>query len=347
MKKSTHPTLSEVARQAGVGTTTVSRVINGGHRVSPETLARVHAVIEHLGYMPNQAARILKGDRTRTIGLIIPSIADSFFSSCAEAAQVVARAHDSLLIVTTTQNSLQTEIDNLNVLIRHRADGLIIAPGNSQNQVLRDLINKINVPVVAIDRPIANSMIASVVTDNFKGASAATEHLIGHGYKKIVCFTGESNLYTIHERIRGYRAAMTAAGLSIEVETSIHNRASAELVIQRLLARPDPPRAIFALKNSTTIYAFETLQRLNVDIPSQMAVLGFDDFELASIVRPAISVVQQPVEEIGRVAAELLFENLLEGRRAPSASPSEHGRKVVLNNHLVLRGSCGCPDSHA
>jgi LacI family transcriptional regulator len=342
MKKSTHATLSEVARQAGVGTTTVSRVINGGHRVSPETLARVHAVIEHLGYMPNQAARTLKGDRTRTIGLIIPSIADSFFSSCAEAAQVVARAHDSLLIVTTTQNSLQTEIDNLNVLIRHRADGIIIAPGNSQNQELQDLLNRIHVPVVAIDRPVANSLIPSVVTDNFKGACSATEHLIGHGYKSIVCFTGESNLYTIRERIRGYHSAMAAAGLLADLETSIHDRASAEKAIEKLLKRPDPPQAIFALKNSTTIYAFETLQRLNVQIPSQMAILGFDDFELASIVRPAISVVQQPVEEIGRVAAELLFEHLLEDRKAVSTTASGHSRTVVLNNHLILRGSCGC-----
>ena len=100
-KKSAHPTLSQVAREAGVGTTTVSRVINGGERVSPETLANVRRVIESLGYMPNQAARTLKGQRTKTIGLVIPSIADPFFSSCAEAAQAIARAHDSLLIVTT------------------------------------------------------------------------------------------------------------------------------------------------------------------------------------------------------------------------------------------------------
>src|SRR5580704_18227771 len=119
--RNTPPTLSEVARQAGVGTTTVSRVINGGERVSPKTLARVRRVIDALGYMPNQAARVLKGDRTKTIGLVIPSIADPFFSSCAEAAEAVARANDSLLIVTTTQNDLHIEIENVNILMRHRA----------------------------------------------------------------------------------------------------------------------------------------------------------------------------------------------------------------------------------
>src|ERR1700723_2123738 len=152
-KNHTHPTLSQVARKAGVGTTTVSRVINGGDRVSPKTLAHVRHVIETLGYMPNQAARTLKGHRTKTIGLVIPSIADPFFSSCAEATQAVARANDLLLIVTVTGNDSRSELDNLNVLIRHRVDGLIIVPADSQNHALRDLLDRVAMPVVAIDRP--------------------------------------------------------------------------------------------------------------------------------------------------------------------------------------------------
>src|SRR5580704_6888340 len=154
MKKSRLPTLREVAKQAGVGNTTVSRVINGGDRVSPKTLAKVRRVIDALGYRPNQAARVLKGDRTKTIGLMIPSLADPFFSSCAEAAQAVVRANDSLLIVTATQNDPHTEIENLNVLISHRVDGLLLAPANSRSQALCDLVNRLTIPVVTIDRPI-------------------------------------------------------------------------------------------------------------------------------------------------------------------------------------------------
>src|ERR1700758_3702463 len=119
-KSGSHATLADVARKAGVGTTTVSRVINGGDRVSPKTLAHVRRVIETLGYRPNQAARTLKGHRTKTIGLVIPSIADPFFASCAEAAQGVARTNDSLLIVVTTSNDPRTEMENMEVLIRHR-----------------------------------------------------------------------------------------------------------------------------------------------------------------------------------------------------------------------------------
>jgi LacI family transcriptional regulator len=341
-KKITHPTLSQVAQKAGVGTTTVSRVINGGDRVSPRTLAHVRRVIETLGYVPNQAARTLKGQRTKTIGLVIPSIADPFFSSCAEAAQAVARVNDSLLIVTVTGNDPRNEIDNLNVLIRHRVDGLIIVPADSHNHALRDLLNRVAMPVVAIDRPVVNSSITSVVADNLKGAMLATQHLIDHGYKRIVCLTGESTLYTIRERMTGYRKAIEAAHLTPIFDTSVKDYRSAEYAIKNLLEGPHTPDAIFTLKNSTTIYAFEALQKFNIAVPESIALLGFDDFELASTVRPSISVIEQPVEEIGRRAAEILFEQLFdEHKTAPTAS-SQPARQIKLKTRLIQRHSCGC-----
>jgi LacI family transcriptional regulator len=341
-KRSTHPTVSEVARAAGVGTTTVSRVINGGDRVSPETLAHVQRVIEKLGYRPNQAARVLKGHRTKTIGLVIPSIADPFFSSCAEAVQAVALANDSLLIVTTSHNDPHTEIENFEILMNHRVDGLIVAPANSHGEALRDLVKRISIPIVAVDRPISGSLVDSVVTDNFEGARLATQHLIGHGYKRIVCLTGESTLFTIHERIRGYRAAVESADLAFTLNTSVKDYRSAEYAIESMLAGPNPPDALFTLKNSTTIYAFEVLQKLNVAIPKSIALLGFDDFELAATVRPSISVVQQPVEEIGRVAAELLFDRLLGNSSARTSPKSKRLRQTILETRLIYRSSCGC-----
>jgi LacI family transcriptional regulator len=340
MKKSgTLPTLEEVARLAGVGTTTVSRVINGGERVSPRTLTKVRQVIDMLGYRPNQAARVLKGARTRTIGLIIPSIADPFFSSVAEAAQAIARANDSLLIVTTTQNEPHAVIDNLNVLVSHRVDGLLIAPANTRSQTLSSLLARITVPVVAIDRPIYEASVSSILTDNFEGARTAVQHLVGHGRRNIVCLTGETTLFTIQQRVRGYRAAVAAAGIPELVNTSVRDYKSAEYAIESLLSGPNPPDAIFTLKNSTTIFAFEVLQKLGVNIPKQVALIGFDDFELAATLRPTITVVQQPVEDIGRVAAELLFEQMPGGRKG---APTSRTRRVTLETHLIRRASCGC-----
>jgi LacI family transcriptional regulator len=344
-KTSSHPTLADVARKAGVGTTTVSRVINGGNRVSPRTLNRVRSVIEQLGYMPNQAARILKGERTKTIGLVIPSIADSFFSSCAEAAQEIARANDSLLIVTVTNNDPHVEMENLNVLMRHRADGLLLAPANYQSESLAEFLGRISTPVVSFDRPAPKAGIPSVVADNYNGARIATEHLIGHGYKRILCLGGETTLYTIRERLRGYRHAIEEAGLPAIVDMSVKDYKSAEYAVESHLAASQPPDAIFTVKNSVTIYAFETLQKLRVAVPKTVALLGFDDFELASTLRPSISVIQQPVEDLGRIAAEILFEQLFPTKKRKHQLTKKRQDMVKLETRLVLRNSCGCNPS--
>ena len=341
-KSRSHPTLAEVARKARVGTTTVSRVINGGERVSPDTLKRVQTVIEQLGYMPNQAARVLKGERAKTIGMVIPSIADPFFASCAEAAQAIARAHDSLLMVTVTNNDPRTEMENLHILTRHRTDGLLLAPANFQNQSLAESLHRMRIPVVTFDRVILNSGIPCVLADNFNGARIATEHLISHGYSRILCLGGEPTLYTLRERLRGYRQAMQEKGLVPLVDMSVKDYKSAEYAIESLLATGKPLDAIFTLKNSTTIYAFETLQKLKIPIPKSIALLGYDDFELASSLRPAISVIQQPVEDIGRVAAEILFENVLAVGKGKNHIIKKRQDPIKLETKLVLRESCGC-----
>jgi LacI family transcriptional regulator len=341
-KSRSHPTLAEVARKARVGTTTVSRVINGGERVSPGTLKRVQAVIEQVGYMPNHAARVLKGERAKTIGMVIPSIADPFFSSCAEAAQAIARAHDSLLMVTVTHNDSRAEMENLNILLRHRTDGLLLAPANYQSDPLAEFLHRMGIPVVTFDRVLVHSGIPSVLADNFNGARMATQHLIDHGYSRILCLGGEPTLYTLRERLRGYRQVMEANRLTPRVDMSVTDYKSAEYAIQNMLATGQPPDAIFTLKNSTTIYAFETLQKLKVPVPKSVALLGYDDFELASALRPAISVIQQPVEDIGRIAAEILFENLLSVDKGKSHEIKKRQYPIKLKTKLVLRQSCGC-----
>jgi LacI family transcriptional regulator len=340
-KQGKHATLGEVAKLAGVGTTTVSRVINGGERVDPKTLARVRKAIERLGYMPNQAARSLRGGPTRTIGLLIPSVADPFFSSCAEAAQAIARANGSLLIVTTTQNDPRREIEGVNILMRHRVDGLILAPASTQNQGLREVLTRWGVPAVTMDRPLEGGQISAVTADNFSASKVATEHLIEHGRRHIVCLTGEPTLYTIKERIRGYRAAVKAAGLECKIEDSIRDYESAERTIDQLLDSKTPPDALFTLKNSTTMFAFEAMQRRNIKIPDGVALVGFDDFELAATVKPSITVIRQPVTEIGTAAAELLFEQLT-GTARDAERRNGRVAQVQVKTSLIQRESCGC-----
>src|ERR1700761_5170987 len=341
-KQSLHATLTDVARAAGVGTTTVSRVINGGERVSQETLARVQAVIEELGYQPNQAARILKGEQTKTVGLVVPSIADSFFSIVAEAVQEIARAHDSLLIVTVSSNEPAVELENLNVLIRHRTDGLLFAPAHSENRSLAGMLERLAIPTVTFDRPLYHSDVPSVVSNHHKGAKAATEHLLMHGCKRILCLGGESELWTIKERIRGYREAVKQAGLDAIVDTSVEDYKSAEAAIESHFYSSNPPDAVFALKNIITIYACEVFQKLHINVPKKVALVGFDDFELASTLRPSISVVRQPTLDIGRIAAELLFDQLGNHGRSKTSNGDARPQHIKLDSQLVLRNSCGC-----
>jgi len=341
-KTGVHSTLSDVARMAGVGLATASRVVNGGTNVSPRTFEKVESAIQKLGYIPNEAARILKGARTKTIGLLVPSIADSFFASCAEAAGAVARLHDSLLIIGVSNNHPDTEMSSLDVLMRHRPDGLLIAPSDPASERLGLFLKNSSVPMVTFDRPLLGGGCASVITDNFVAARAATKHLIEHGYKRILCFGGGAELYTIKERLRGYRHAMEEAGFPLLIDTTLSEDAtSTERSLKSHLASRKPPQAVFTLKNSSTIAIFQALQRLGVSVPSSVALLGFDDFELASTLRPSISVVQQPIEDVGHKAAELLFDQL-ERIHGSNRSKKLKYERMVLLNRLLIRNSCGC-----
>ena len=340
-KSGSHPTLSDVARAAGVGVATASRALNGGAHVSARSLKKVEAAIRQLGYLPNHAARILKGGRTKTVGLLVPSIADSFFASCAEAAGEVARLHDSLLIVAVSNNDRATEMGSLAVLMRHRPDGLLLVPSDTGGKQLVSFVRSSAVPVVTFDRPIPGSGCASVLTDNFEAACAATRHLIEHGYRRILCFGGEPDLFTIRERLRGYRHVIESAKLPLLIDTTWHGDAdSAVHVLSRHLSGHRPPDAIFTLKNSATIATFQALRQLRVAVPASIALLGFDDFDLASTLRPSASVVQQPIVDVGRKAAELLFAQLEQPNGAGAGRQSR--APLVLASRLVLRNSCGC-----
>jgi len=338
-----HPTLSDVARRAGVGTTTVSRVINGGTLVSAETLSTVQRAIDELGFVPNLAARMLKGEQSKTIGLILPSIADPFFANCAEAIQTVSGSSGSMVLLTVNHNDPLTELENIKALDR-RIDGLLIAPSTPGNQDLIAALIKFSKPVVCFDRPLPDDRLPSVLTDNYHSAKVAIQHLLKHGYRHILCFGGESKFYTGAERMRGYRAAMQAAGLPTMLDVTPHTRSAEEVAnaLRGHLASKTPPRAIFCLNNTMTVHTFDTLQRLGINMPEQVALAGYDDFMLAATLRPSITVVQQPVDEIGRLAARLLFERLSVNPDGPQHSCQM--KAVQVKSRLIIRASCGCKE---
>lgn len=336
--------MADVAQLAGVGTTTVSRVINGGDRVSARTFAAVTRAIEELGFVPNLAARVLKGERSKTIGLIVPSIADPFFASCAEVMQKIARTFGCLVVVCVTGNEPALELDNIDSLCR-RVDGILIAPSQSSSAPLNDRLANLSIPVVSFDQPLNKVDIPGVVTNNFHSAREMTRHLLQHGYERILCIGGEATFHTMLERVRGYAAAMREANQVSLIDTVPHILREEETaaMLARHLAGRKPPRAIYCLKNTTTIQTYDALQRFGLRVPNEIALAGHDDFLLASSLRPSVTVVQQPVEEIGKIAAKLLFERLA---NTAGGLAAKHGSRVVrLQSRLMIRASCGCGEA--
>ncbi len=196
-------------------------------------------------------------------------------------------------------------------------------------------------PIVTIDRPVPDC--PGVLTDNYAAARKAAAHLVAHGYRCILCYTREPHLHTIHERTRGYSDEMEQAGIAARIDASFNeNAVDAEVTLAKYLRSPSAPDAIFILKNSATIATFQILQRLRIAVPGKVALLGFDDFLLAGTVKPSISVVQQSIYEVGRTAAELLFERLQRARIGPRARTQLKVKPIILQCTIVPRASCGC-----
>jgi LacI family transcriptional regulator len=332
------PKLSDVARLAGVGNATVSRVLNGRLNVSEEKVRKVKLAILELGYRPNRIARSLKGASSGMIGMIVPSISDMFFSRCAEAVEIVARQQGSLLIVMASHDDPDIELENLKELLNHRIDGLILSSAQMDNPRLHEALSQVSIPIVGLDRPLQEANLPSVMSENLEGAMIATEHLLAHGYQTVVCILVKPALYTIGERRRGYMQAMNDAGLNPLVEV-VEDSDGVERCLQRHMQSADAGIAVFAANNLSARYVWEAIRRLHLTIPAQVAVLSFDDFDLADTLTPPMSVVQQPVEDLGRNAAELLFERIGGPR---TGGPQFNHDPLHLPTRLVVRASCGC-----
>jgi len=327
--KNSAPALADVARIAGVGSGTVSRVINGGKNVSPKTLARVRAVMEELGYQPSFAARTLKGAPTNTIGLIVPTVAAPFFSSAAAAIQEVASQHGVLVLLASSENDARKEEQEVSALIQRRVDGLIIAPSADSAPAL---VKKVTFPVVCFDRPIRHAGLTTVMADNYGGARVATEHLVDRGYKRILCVGGYGGLMTSQKRFEAHKDVVQQAGLPYLAETQAEDFISTQSAILRHVRGSERIDAIFSTKNTTTVYIYKILKELGIRIPGQIGLIGFDDFDLAEVLEPSISVVRQPITRMATRAAEILFEEMND--------PKSAHQNITLDVELVLRGSC-------
>ena len=326
-------TLQDVARAAGVGPMTVSRTINGHPYVAEETAKKVRAAIRRLNYRPNQAARMLTGQLSRSIGLVVPDIADSFFSIVSHAVQVTARANGYLVWLAVSDEDPAIEAAQVEMMRHHPVDGILLVPADSQHRYLKSIAAG-STPIVTIDRPMEIATTDSVGVENRSGARLAVDHLIQHGYKKIVCVATNAHLLTMKERIAGYKESMREAGLPVMKELLLESQISAKPALTRLLAsgRPD---ALFTANNASTIWVIEAMRELHLVMGKDMPLAAFDDVDFYTLITPPVTAVRQPAAELGSVSARVLFQKI-------------HGEaktrvvRTVLPVTLTIRESCGC-----
>jgi LacI family transcriptional regulator len=312
----------------------VSRVINGTRKVSPETERKVLAAVRRIGYVPNDAARILKGQRSSVVGLIVPDLADPFFATCAQAVQQATRRAGYLTWMAASDHREDVERELTQAMTQRSVAGLLVIPSGLRNDHFA-VAAETGIPIVSLDRPLQHVAADAVVVDNRAAAARATEHLIQHGHSSIVCITDDESIFTKTERIAGYSQAMSKAKLQVQVWSvgPISGPLSERLTFA--LQKADRPTAIFAESNLVAVEALHELQKRGIRIPERMALIVFDDFDAANLVRPAITVIRQPIAEIGKRAAEILC-NRLKGTYTAAVST------IVLPTELVVRQSCGC-----
>jgi LacI family transcriptional regulator len=329
------PTMSDVARLAGVAAMTVSRALSGKVQVSAESRRRVEVAIEQLKYRRNEVAQALRGQRSHSIGLILPYLYDPFFATCAHAVAAVANERGYSVILTMSNGDPDTEYAEAERMLERHVDGLVVIPTMfRQTRLTRSLFGV--TPVVAFDRPLPDKGIDVVMVQNTSGASRMVEHLIGHGHKRIAFMGLTRSLFTINARFLGYRRALKDAGLQENSFFGCESEADTLRVLAEKLKGESAPTAILTSNTLATRHVLTSIAHLGVRVPNDLAFAGFDDLDLAEITSPPLTVVRQPAQEMGRVATSLLFDRITRGETPHT------GDRIVLPVEIVLRRSCGC-----
>ncbi|GAA0992843.1 LacI family DNA-binding transcriptional regulator [Acrocarpospora macrocephala] len=319
------PTMNDVAAAAGVALKTVSRVVNDEPGVNPATADRVRAAIERLGYRRNDSAATLRSGRTASIGLVIEDAADPFYSGLSRAVEDVALRHGYLMFTGSSSEDPARERELVLAFCARRVDGLVIVPAGNDHEYLTPELDA-GISAVFADRPSGSGRdLDTVLCDNAGGARSGVAHLIAHGHRRIGFIADAPSIFTATQRWYGYREALTQAELPydpalIAMGPPEPTRVLAD--VERLLALPDPPTALFTGNGRTTV---ATLRALNRPI----ALVGFDDFDLADLL--GITVVAQNPAGLGKAAADLLFSRL-SGNRDPA-------QRRELPTQLIARGS--------
>ncbi|MBN9046955.1 MAG: LacI family DNA-binding transcriptional regulator [Rhizobiales bacterium] len=327
-------TLKDVAAEAKVSRATAARALNSYGYVGDETALRVQAAAERLGYRGNRVAQALRRGQLPVVGFVLGDIQNPFFARIAHDLEVSLRERRHNLLLASSEENLAQEKDLFESLRGLSVRGFIVAPTSADDNAHLETSIREGTPIVLIDRAVGNLACDSVVVDNEGGARKAVDYLIENGHRRIGLLQDETHIVTAQERFVGYRSALETHGIAFDPALISVSPSTIEHGIEatiRLFRQSNPPTAVFTVDSLMTQGALLALRSMGLSIPRDVSLIGFDDFNLATFTDPQITVVAQPVAEIGPLAAEMLLDRLAGKKDSP--------RNVRFPTRLIVRGS--------
>ncbi len=327
-------TIVNVAKAAGVSTATVSRFLRGDAVRSADAIRRS---IEALRYRPAFAARALRSGVHYAVAMVVPDITNPYFASLAKGAESVFRSTPYRVFLCNTDERTELEDAVLDEIVR-RVDGIILAPAQEHEQTPAT-VRRQGVPIVLVDRDLDDKTFDCVLVDNAGGAAAAARHLQELGHTRIAIISGPLTNTPGRTRFDGFTNELARAGLPVPdafLRIADFKEAGGREAMRGLMALPRPPTAVFCANNAMTIGALKALAERDIAVGVDVSLIGFDDIDLGSLLKPPLTVVDRSSEEQGAVAARLLLRRLADG-------PDGAAERIVLPTRLVVRGSCSAP----
>ncbi len=330
-----HATLVDIARKLRISPSTVSRALSDHPDIRVETKEAVKKLAKELSYSPNQIAKSLKNSRTTTIGVIVPEITHDFFSSAISGIEEVAYESGYSIILCQSNESYEREVLNTNVLAHHRVAGIIvsIAQNTKSGDHFQEILRR-KIPLVFFDRACEDVPASKVVIDDYQSAFNAVTHLIQRGYKRIVHFAGPKDLGICQQRCSGYCDALKKSGPLLRqarvLSGGLHEQdgyASMNILLNEISV----PDAIFAVNDPVAVGAFQRIREAGLRIPADIAIVGFSNNKITSLLDPPMTTVDQPSFEMGKRAAEMLIQSIEGTVTEP--------RTLVLEARLIVRAS--------
>lgn len=325
--------IRDVAERAGVSVGTVSNVLNNSPRVSPDAIARVRAAIAGLGYVRNDAARQLRAGRSTTVGLVVLDVRNPFFTDVARGVEDEAAKHGLSVLLGNSSEDARRESGYLDLFEEQRVHGVLISPYGDVEPRLKQLRER-GTPVVLVDRESRDAAVSSVSVDDIAGGRIAVEHLLASGRRRVAFVGGPFEIRQVSDRLTGARAAAAEVpGATLKVlETTALTVLEGRRVGEELIARADRPDAIFAANDLVAVGLLQALVMVGaVRVPTDIALIGFDDIDFASAAVVPLSSIRQPRHEIGATALRILREE--------AAEPDLPPRRIVFQPELVVRAS--------